>query len=490
MSDRDLRNLYDNIRENRGYNAPKRMNELYNDVISEATVTIDYGNGNVQTLQNVPNDKARQILTLKDIDDNTELLRTWVETGGWGETAQKVLVFRLSDIYRKHLDFDNSGIRDEFYQEVQTMVELKKNKRQLNNLKNLILGRGAGKTFNNCIDEINRSYGFKYITNQNALAEIAQITFEEGSVGVGPGEAIFTLFTEGINPEKGDLMLDGKEVELKGGKGRPGKGKTYQALKAFQDNISEEQIGASNFDENLINKCYQLLNSTELHNTIQDKTTGNPVRTELTHQQQSMIDAIKQYINDKKLEFSKKLNLIIGKLSLKTIQPLLVDLTVDGVNVLQILQQQKAELKSFSGKEAVQNRTFFDNADDATLAEKLLLMIVGESNRKAMSKILPSFIMNFRSQNRLIIGSAVQIANYYFEQAGKKDGSFEYYVLFNKVSMDVLTIGPFSGKSYVDVFYMCANALTSTASIGISPSTGGRGGWNITLGPPTDEDDE
>lgn len=91
MSDRDLRNLYNNIRGNREYNAPKRMNELYNDVVSEATVTIDYGNGNVQTLQNVPNDKARQILTLKDIDDNTELLRTWVATGGWGDTAQKVL---------------------------------------------------------------------------------------------------------------------------------------------------------------------------------------------------------------------------------------------------------------------------------------------------------------------------------------------------------------------------------------------------------------
>ena len=63
--------------------------------------------------------------------------------------------------------------------------------------------------------------------------------------------------------------------------------------------------------------------------------------------------------------------------------------------------------------------------------------------------------------------------------------------LFNKESFDVLTIGPFSGKSFEEVFEMSLDALLRAGSqISISPSTGGRGGWNITLGPLTNDGDE
>jgi len=122
-------------------------------------------------------------------------------------------------------------------------------------------------------------------------------------------------------------------------------------------------------------------------------------------------------------------------------------------------------------------------------------MVADPASRKSMGQVIGSLLPNYQG-NRLLIGSAIQVASYYWEQTvggknGKKKNSFEYYVLFNKESFDVLTVGPFSGKSFEAVFEMSLDALLRAGSqISISPSTGGRGGWNITLGPLTNDGDE
>lgn len=489
MSNNDIRNIYESMQKGVKYVQPKRMTDLYSDVYSdlveEATVTIDYGNGNVQTLQNVPNEKAKQLLTLKDIDDNTELLRQWVEAGGWSNVAQKILVFRLSDIYRRNLDFNNAGVRDMFFDEVRKFIQIKTTTRGLKNFSQLI--NANSNSFNTCVEELNRMYGFKLITNAAAISEIAHITFEEGSVGVGPGEAVFTLFTEAVNPKKGDLEVDGKEVELKGGKGRPGKTKTYNAISSFQKKISDDQIGASGFDDKLIQHCFnKLLN----HQYI------NPDGSQLTEQVQGYVTQLHTFINTKSLDLSQKLGKVIGRLMLAAMRGLIAGITTnDGQPVLDVLLTQKEAEKQFSGKEAVQNNTWFANADDATFVKDIVMMVADPASRKSMGQVIGSILPNYQG-DRLLIGSAIQVASYYWEQTvggkgGKKKASFEYYVLFNKESFDVLTIGPFSGKSFEAVFEMSLDALLRAGEqISISPSTGGRGGWNITLGPSTNDGDE
>ena len=499
MSNNDIRNIYESMRKGVKYVQPKRMTDLYSDVYSdlveEATVTIDYGDGNVQTLMDVPIDKARQLLSLKDIDDNTDLLRIWVESGGWDPGAQKLLVFRLGDIYRNVLDFENSGIRDAFYDEINKLIELKSGKQsrtnkqgvdkdfnvsKLRNLENLINTRGID--FNSCIQELNDQHGFKYITTPNALSQIAQITFEEGSVGVGPGEAIFTLFTEAINPKKGDLEINGQEVELKSGKGRPGKAKTYSAIKKFQDHIMKDQLEANKFDEQIVQKCFTKIKQFFPINGGK-KLSQKQTPTEIS-QIDDDITKIHGWIDDKKLSIKDKIDCIIKKLSLVRLRPT-ADVTqiYKGQPVVVTLTHQKDELKIFEGAEATHNNNWFSAVDDATFAQDITHMVIDNPEKSQMAGIIAAQLSEFQG-NRLLIGSAIQVANYYLEQTGKGKESFEYYVLFNKHTFQILTIGPFTGKSYIEVFEMSLDSLASAGNqIAISPSTGGRGGWNITLGP-------
>jgi hypothetical protein len=65
MSDRDLRNLYDNVRRGDEYVAPKRESELYG-LINEANMTINYTDGTSSTIE-VSDERARELEDISKI---------------------------------------------------------------------------------------------------------------------------------------------------------------------------------------------------------------------------------------------------------------------------------------------------------------------------------------------------------------------------------------------------------------------------------------
>jgi hypothetical protein len=87
--------------------------------------------------------------------------------------------------------------------------------------------------------------GVTILGDSKFISALCQIDFAEGKVGVGPGEAAITLFTEATNPTKGDLETeDTGVVELKGTNGRIGKGRKEQAVYAgsIDKSINAESI--------------------------------------------------------------------------------------------------------------------------------------------------------------------------------------------------------------------------------------------------------
>ena len=90
MSDRDLRNLYENVRRGDEYVAPKRESELYshvlnnqenNNVIEEATVTVTLTDGTTQTVEITDsNAKELQNVLKLPLDRNSAFFKT---NDGW-----------------------------------------------------------------------------------------------------------------------------------------------------------------------------------------------------------------------------------------------------------------------------------------------------------------------------------------------------------------------------------------------------------------------
>ena len=240
----------------------KALEDLYNgiagkpvaqrkhlNVLGEAKVTIDYGQGNVQSVE-MADEEAKKLLRLSKSEE-TEDYKLWAVSAGWDtEAAQFALDNRLKSIYSKTIQLDNKGVRDTLHEEISMITNLK-DKGELNVLSSAL--KSGLTNFKRHIEKLAASRGFRFITNSSALDNIAQITFEEGSVGVGPGEAVVTLFSEGKNPDEGDIVLpNGELVELKAGAGRAGKGKTLSLIRKFNDFIKSNK-GRAPLDKDRVN---------------------------------------------------------------------------------------------------------------------------------------------------------------------------------------------------------------------------------------------
>ena len=494
MSNREIGNLYESIRRGDLHETPTREKDLYSLVYSkplhEATVTIDYGDGNVQTLHDVPNETARKLFKLKDMDDNAKLIADWCRSSGWdSEPAIFSLSARLNDIYNRHVQLDNAGVRAQFYDEIKRLITLQKKKTGLRNLTNLI--NSGSRNFSSALEEL-AGFGFEIILSPEAMREIGTITFEEGAVGVGPGEALLTLFTEASNPDTGDIILpDGSEIELKGAAGRPGKKGTYNCIANFLKVISDSPATQTSIDFESINNCYESIKQ-EYNKGDKIEASFEPGEkiTTIRGRLSRMVGAI----DNKKLTDFQKLGAVLSLMvdSKKQIYPYFAKFQANGANMYQFLTDQREQVRIENGKEGVTCKTFFEKATDQELISTLPQMCLNKGQgsyniTNSLTRVVPGF--DGGKSGKLLLGAAIQIADYYSEQADKPKGqSFDYYVLFNKASLDVLTIGPFT-NNFESNFNLALDRLMRVKDlISISPDTGGRSGWNISLGAvPEDE---
>ena len=246
MSDRDLRNLYENVRRGDEYVAPQRDSDLYRNVM-EATIGIKYDDPKLKDQKfKMSDDLAKTLGAHESKLGLPELFDKWCISGGWdSKTARKAIpsgiVERLESIY----DLNDIEIVNKIVEDVNTIIELKSSK-QLKLLTELVKRDSF-----NIVDEFASFFSTRTPTigNKEFIKSLVTLSdFTEGNVGVGNGEVLITLYTEAVNPTKGDLMLPtGEEIELKGESGRPGKGDVVARASKFEKYAMKR---FSDFDEN------------------------------------------------------------------------------------------------------------------------------------------------------------------------------------------------------------------------------------------------
>ena len=438
----------------------QRLEDLYDVVkLNEAKVSIVYDDGKVQTAQ-MDDAEARKLMRLQQADASTDL-KKWAASAGWDtEAAQFALQSRLNSIYNESIQMYNTGVRNAFYREVKSLIDLK-NGNKLYTLENALR---EGKTnFKKHIDKLGSSQNFRFVTDSGAVDKIAYITFEEGAVGVGPGEAVLTLFSEGRNPDEGDIALpNGQLVELKAGAGRPGKGKTLALIRKFNEftKLSQLTDPINADDANVVLSTISNFNFSVLP-AIQQRVTDRVVKN--INSNMDLEAKIKAVYKDTK-----------GKKYFESIK------TEDGKSVNDYLANFQDQIKQRNEKEGALSSRFFDSAEGDTLIQGLM-MFASQPNvvKPIIERALNASDSN-RGQVAKAIAAAMQINEYHNEE--KEGQKFTWFTLFNKDNFNMLTYGPFTNSYEENANRTVQDMLTNIDSIAISPNTGGgRGGYNLTL---------
>ena len=438
----------------------KKLEDLYDVVkFNEAKVSIEYEDGNVQTAR-MDDTEARKLLRLQQTDISTDL-RVWAASAGWDtEAAQFALQSRLNFIYNKSIQMDNTGVRNAFYREVKSLIDLK-NGNKLYTLENALR---EGKTnFKKHIDKLGANQNFRFVTDSGAVDKIAYITFEEGAVGVGPGEAVLTLFSEGRNPDAGDIALpNGHLVELKAGAGRPGKGKTLALIRKFNEFTKSSQLTdpINEDDANVVLNTISNFNFSVLP-AIQQRVTDRVLKA--INSNMDLEAKIKAVFKDTK-----------GRKYFENIK------TEDGKSVNDHLASFQDQIKQRNEKEGALSSRFFDSAEGDTLIQGLMMFA---SQPEVVKPIIERALNNSgsnRGQVAKAIAAAMQINEYHNEE--KEGHKFTWFTLFNKDNFNMLSLGPFTNNYEENANRTVQDMLTNIDSIAISPNTGGgRGGYNLTL---------
>lgn len=437
-----------------------RLEDLYKVVkINEAKVNIEFADGNVQTVE-MDDTEARKLMRLQQSEESPDL-KKWAASAGWDtEAAQFALEGRLNSIYNESIQMDNKGVRNSFYKEVKTITSLK----DTNKLDTLTNALQEGNTnFKKHIDKLGASRGFKFITNSDAVNKVAYITFEEGAVGVGPGEAVLTLFSEGKNPSEGDIALpNGQLVELKAGAGRPGKGKTLSLIRKFNDFTKGTQLtdpidadAANAVLDGIVNFDFTKLPAAQIR--VAERVIAN------INSNKDIESKIKSVYKDTK-----------GKAYFDSIK------AKDGKSINEYLAEFQDQIKQRNEKEGALSNRFFDSADKNTLLTGLLMFASQPQIVKPIIEKALNSVSNNQGEVARAIAAAMQINEYHNEE--KDDQKFTWFTLFNKDNFNMLTFGPFSSDYAENANRTVQDMLANINEIGISPNTGGgRGGYNLTL---------
>lgn len=435
-----------------------RLEDLYNVVkFNEAKVSIEFDDGNVKTVE-MDNERARKMFMLSDIEDNTAPLSEWISEAGWNtDDAQSLLNPKLNTIYKSGIQLTNKKVRKDFYDQIQDLTRRKKN---LNILRE-VLNNGA---VDNIYSYLNTKLSSDYplLVGEDVLKQIGQLAFAEGAVGVGPGEVLISLFTEGKNPDKGDIILpDGDEVELKASQGRPGKSRVAALVKRFETYVQQ--------GHNVVKLSPSDINATkEAIEALKPK-----VQSPTNQQGRAILDAINSFDPNNTDSVEYVANFIVNN---KARAGIIQKLDPQAYKTLEAIGKQIATNNAGASK---RGKSFFASASDEDLIKGLSLF--SSKGENIASSIINKGLKAGNNMDRvdLALGIAMtfQIAEYYDELKQK----FNYYTLFNKNSGLIVSWGPFSSDYVTNANSILDNILSNRDKIIISADSGGRTGYNLSI---------
>ena len=457
--DSKITDIYLNLYNKKGGSKKVQITDLYEQVITkqmleEAMVSIEFSDGKVKSVE-MDDAKAGQLLKLSDVDINESVIDEWVSSGGWDTSdAQFLLRQKLITIYNNTIQLSNAGIRKEFYNQVRKITEFKK----ANKFSLLRQGLDAGDANIYSLISTKLKGEFNLLVNEDSLRQIGRIAFAEGAVGVGPGEALISLFTEGKNPDRGDIVLpDGDEVELKASNGRPGKARVTALVKRFETYVQQGHnvVELSPNDIDAATKAIEALKPKVQSPTNQ---AGRDILAIINNNTKSVEYVTGFLVNNKaRAIIIQKLDPIAYK-------------TLEAIG--------KQILTNTSGA-SKRGKSFFASASDKDLIKGLSLF--SSKGKNIATSIIRKGLDQGSNMDRvdLALGIAMtfQIAEYFDELKQK----FTYYTLFNKDSGLMITWGPFSNDYVTNANNILANILSNRDNIVISADSGGRTGYNLSI---------
>lgn len=251
MSDRDLRNLYESVRRGDEYVAPKRENELYNNVYhrvdEETKLRFIHPDTGKEVIQRVSDEYVRKYL-VPDLDYKGESIReinsliehgidagVFNETGVDANTAEvRVFWNWITESIPKTGNLLRTFFTDQGLHNISMADTF------VNSLLN-----GARFNMFKVAEQALQSIGWSGITisPDESIVKIRPMSNAYATRGAaGPGEALMAFLFNGQKPEVGDLAIEWSQgnapliVELKYKGGRIGKGIDMGAMKRLAKN--------------------------------------------------------------------------------------------------------------------------------------------------------------------------------------------------------------------------------------------------------------
>ena len=442
-------------------------------VLGEAKIKITFNDGRVKELETSDYTAGKLLgVEAKVTAGLNEEAKKWFASGGWREEAQSIGVPMLVNIIERNLKTDNTGIVKEVIEDINSILGIKKT---LSNFKANL------KEPNFSVNGFVKSFPIKLkqLGNTNLIKDIERnLIFSESGVTIGPGEVLATLYSEMVNPPKGDLSFpDGKTVELKGSTkedsgGRPGKKSVVDAAtRALVTLRAEYSKLRGVMDAELAAELVEILKP---HMSV----LGNMINDVKLNQKRFANQ--KRFVSVANMMSSDNLN--IDKI-LKNIPDLNAFAkagdTLTGSNVgTQIAEKLSVYKDNREGKEIKTFRNYFNTEKRPNiLAEKLASFSVRPEriDRMYLEKYLVKLGSDFNSIYAAKIVSAIQITDYQAEEG------FSYIIFFNSITDQQVVVGEFT-QDYMANLNISINSSLKFKSV--NPGTGGtsgRGGFNVIV---------
>lgn len=455
-------------------------------------------------------------------------IEKWIQAGGWDSPESLNQASTILSIIQEVYDTTDENVVIKLQTAIRALIE---NKSKLQSYTYSILEKSS-KFYNFFYNTIRQIPEAKIFSEQQFMDSLTYLKFDEGGVGVGPGELFTTLFSECKNPKTGDLILpNGIEIELKGstkpskekatpGGGRPGKQAADRAGKAMK-NINKELKDPSstiynsykntmrnkyhNFDnliKNYINKRLEELNDPNPDPEVYIPTNSSTRKALIKKYEklESFIDDlgknkinISEYKSKYKIPPTELKNTIVNDINLNNAlednvkEDIIKQLEYlrDDINEYANLTDPKISTKGVAGFSKNFNAYFDLSRGNLESREAVLNNIASfgdENKREEIISVLEKIWSTKKyggEQARKIVGM-IQTVDYAYEEV------FNYIVFFQAETFNQLIIGPFTGENYEDDLRLAFEnidrfeAPANTGGSGESGTGGGaRGGFQI-----------
>lgn len=415
--------------------------------LNEATVNIKFHDTDEDHTFELEDVYARKVLGFTAFTEQLveDLIIQWAETGKWSNIAIKRIVEQV-----------NTALMTAFKPQMTDPATIRS---IASDIKKIITYKSNNQKFyefvqskSNDIYNLFKIPDLEILNDSKFISALCQIDFAENKVSVGPGEVAITLFTEATNPHKGDLHVNGMEIELKGYDGRIGKGEreaniyrniiskntNVKAIEDKQNALFNEIINIkAQFPENLIlnfkfinttSKLYKVLNLIYNSNNIKDFLNKSGIISGYFTKGESV-----------KIQESAKGLVSGGGDNLESFKNAVIEI----IKIVNNIYGLKL------GKETSQFRTFFSSniVDDDKKIETLFEYVEPKYLNDEIKNIIVDFYNKGVAPENIV--GAISIANYQLKE------DFKYIIFANTQPRIILSgslpckvVGPFEDYDY------------------------------------------